>query len=281
MWCNCAQNPLHCDYGRLGSAKDKKRKTLEEEDEDAKGTINMEAALKKGLNMPIPESNVGHRLLAKMGYRPGQSLGKSQTGLTAPISILSDVGKSQREGLGVQADREREKERRAQRRRLAESAHKSRFVGMSSELFARQQRSTELTRAQSAVARLDMAAGFARHALWGRELADEAAPDDEDDEHADVPPERREPPTIYEDAETEPHAPQRHPLDRLPRPGAAEPPVLSDEEVRVGLSAVLRYLRDTHLYCFYCGAKFSDQKDMDEHCPGPDKGAHDDDTSLS
>lgn len=41
------------------------------------------------------------------------------------------------------------------------------------------------------------------------------------------------------------------------------------------LENVIIYMRSNHFYCFWCGAKFSDKKDLELHCPGVDEEAHD------
>ena len=51
-----------------------------------------------GSNAPqVGESNVGHILLSKMGWTPGQSLGKDGQGIAQPISA---VMRDKRRGLG-------------------------------------------------------------------------------------------------------------------------------------------------------------------------------------
>ncbi|KAI8898710.1 G-patch domain-containing protein, partial [Globomyces pollinis-pini] len=47
--------------------------------------------------IPISENNFGHRMLLKMGWTPGQSLGASNDGIVQPIQA---VIRSKRGGLG-------------------------------------------------------------------------------------------------------------------------------------------------------------------------------------
>jgi hypothetical protein len=52
-----------------------------------------------GGNAPqIDNSNIGHRMLRKMGWKEGQALGKHQDGIIQPISITMKNG---RKGLGL------------------------------------------------------------------------------------------------------------------------------------------------------------------------------------
>ena len=53
--------------------------------------------LKEGLTKTIDSSNKGFQMLAKMGYKSGESLGKSNSGIVDPIPI---VVKTNRKGLG-------------------------------------------------------------------------------------------------------------------------------------------------------------------------------------
>ena len=40
----------------------------------------------------ISSENKGHKLLQKMGWKEGQSLGKSEDGISEPVSISSFIG---------------------------------------------------------------------------------------------------------------------------------------------------------------------------------------------
>eukprot|EP01083_Nonionella_stella_P039081 106263_1 len=41
------------------------------------------------------------------------------------------------------------------------------------------------------------------------------------------------------------------------------------------LQNIVQYLRDQHLYCFWCGVQYADKNKMDASCPGNDKQLHD------
>ena len=40
------------------------------------------------------------------------------------------------------------------------------------------------------------------------------------------------------------------------------------------LAAVLEHLRGRYCYCLYCGCRYEDADDMQQHCPGPSEGDH-------
>jgi|ERR1719483_55302 len=55
----------------------------------------------KGLQKAIPKTNKGYQMLAKMGYKQGQQLGKTRTGLTEPVKINRIREKNQGLGSGI------------------------------------------------------------------------------------------------------------------------------------------------------------------------------------
>lgn len=69
----------------------KKRKTL--------GDLEIESR-EKGLNTALPSDNKGYKLLEKMGFKPGDSLGKTKSGIKEPIDIVIKQGTS---GVGREA----------------------------------------------------------------------------------------------------------------------------------------------------------------------------------
>lgn len=95
--------------GLVGSHKIARRIKLEEE----KKKLDVEQKMKQkpvkqleverreeGLNAAISSDNKGFAMLAKMGYKKGDAIGRSSTGIVEPISIQI---KSNRAGLGREA----------------------------------------------------------------------------------------------------------------------------------------------------------------------------------
>ena len=76
----------------------KKKTGQEEENKTKKTKVNLEIEKRhEGLQKSIDSSNKGFAMLAKMGYKAGESLGKSNSGRIEPIPI--EV-KNDRGGLG-------------------------------------------------------------------------------------------------------------------------------------------------------------------------------------
>ncbi|XP_078163210.1 D111/G-patch domain-containing protein [Carex rostrata] len=85
-------------------------------EEDEKTRANLEKA--------IPDSNVGFKLLQRMGYKPGSAIGKDNSGPTEPIGV--GIRRS-RAGLGVDEERAREEEEELERKRRKADNMKEEF----------------------------------------------------------------------------------------------------------------------------------------------------------
>ena len=66
----------------------KKKSDQKEENKTKKNKVNLEVEKRhEGLQKSIDSSNKGFAMLAKMGYKAGESLGKSNSGRIEPIPI--------------------------------------------------------------------------------------------------------------------------------------------------------------------------------------------------
>ena len=90
------------------SGRDAKRQRLEAEQRAAAqtGTLSerMEKARKEGLAASIPETNIGHKLLARMGYVAGGGIGKNKQGRAEPVPVTVKTDKL---GVGSEAKERR------------------------------------------------------------------------------------------------------------------------------------------------------------------------------
>jgi hypothetical protein len=213
----------------------------------------------EALAQPLPETNKGFQLLARMGYQPGQGVGAAATGRAEPVAV--DV-KQDRLGLGAvnksaaRRDAQREREAGAEARRgqaqLRDEARREgeaqSYQQRTASQFAARKVEGQLRRALAACEALDLGAGIADSAMWGASLeqhlpaegaADEAADEAADDEALRA---RREAWAALASA------------DKLAR--AAE------------------YLRSRHLYCIHCAAQYGGEEELAAHCPGPGEDDH-------
>ena len=78
----------------------------------------------ESLKVPIPESNVGYKLLQKMGFTPGTGLGKDSKGRVDPVPISLKADKM---GLGkdteLKAKREEKRVKHESERKVAVSVY--------------------------------------------------------------------------------------------------------------------------------------------------------------
>ncbi|KAK7392821.1 hypothetical protein VNO78_21269 [Psophocarpus tetragonolobus] len=111
------KNPLvNSSKNKLKNLSWQERRKLERErkqqEEDEKTLAKVEA--------PIPQSNIGFKLLKQMGYTPGSSLGKQGSGRAEPVGIeirrsragvgLEDPHKEKRKREEIMMDKKRRKE---------------------------------------------------------------------------------------------------------------------------------------------------------------------------
>lgn len=224
------------------------KKARIDEEHRKKVTPNARERLEEGLSNAISSDNKGFALLAKMGYKQGQSLGKTSDGILEPIAISV---KSNRAGLGREAalrDLE-EKKIAIRRKRLLE---KSKGAEISTEEFRRrmtqkaEERSMELAlgKCQRACEKLDETNNVEHPAIswfWPiRKAPNEET--EEEDEEKDTKEEEEDDEIQYETSEK--------------------------------LEMLLNYLRTSYNYCHWCGVHYTDLSDLESNCPGPGKDDH-------
>lgn len=186
-------------------------------------------------------------MLAKMGYKEGESLGKSNEGIVEPIPI--EV-KTDRKGFGREAALRQLQEYRANLRKRKENQHNG--TEISTEEFRKRmvQRSQtkqiegDLVKSQRTCERLDLECDIEEPAIrwfW---------------------PDRKKPKSEEEQTECE----------------SAQDEEEKEEEEQYEPSEKLEmltdYLRTTYCYCIWCGVKYEDGNDMSENCPGNTKDDH-------
>ena len=131
---------------------------------------------------PLPSSNIGFKLLSKMGHVPGTGLGKGGGGIVVPLVAAAPLKRS---GVGAAAASDREA---ARRREAAEAAGRagaasaaaraSAFGDMSRQRAADRVLERLVARARRTVEELDTRSGAARTPLWPEPpLADVAGGD--------------------------------------------------------------------------------------------------------
>ncbi|KAI8468044.1 MAG: G-patch domain-containing protein [Monoraphidium minutum] len=256
------------------------------------------AARAEALAAPLPAENKGFALLSKMGYRPGQGLGRGQQGRAEPVPL---VLKSGRAGLGVEearAQRKREAEQRAleqaaKRQRHAAAAQHG-FKGAQAEAFALRKLRRHAAQAAAACASLDERAGVTDNPLLpsaadgaaAAAAAGEAGGGSEGQGGGDPAaaaagraarrgPGRSSGGGGGGDEYAPEEAGEEEEAGGEGAAGAAAADELGPEALRARLAALVEYLRASHGYCLFCGAVFQGAEDMAAHCPGPGEEDHD------
>lgn len=195
--------------------------------------------LQAGLKCPIEAENKGFKLLAKMGYKSGDSLGKStSSGIKEPIDIIV---KADRSGLGREAALKeiecKRKEIRAKHllrqkneTKITPEEYRRRMTEKAQERFVE----TALRKCQTSCENLDHKANISEpHLKW---FWPDRTPTEEDKSE-------------YETEEDEYSFAEK-------------------------LEMLTRYMRTSYNYCHWCGVHYQDIDDLDTNCPGLTKDDH-------
>ncbi|CAK0782678.1 hypothetical protein CVIRNUC_005873 [Coccomyxa viridis] len=207
--------------------------------------MGMKELRETGLAQPLSSDTKGFQLLAKMGYKAGEGIGKEGKGRAAPITV--DL-KASRTGLGVDEDRKRKQESYKQLQELKNSKRqkgqeilKDSYLTHQAASFADRQAEQHLKEAQKVCETLDRRRGMTENHMW---LVEPPLVEGGDDEEPD------------EDAAAAPVNPW------------AELPIAEQ------LQDVLDRLRSEHSYCIFCGCQYADSAELTALCPGPQEGDH-------
>ncbi|XP_059618268.1 G patch domain-containing protein 11 [Phlebotomus argentipes] len=224
----------------------KKMKFDEEERNKYKPShVKERERLEEGLSSALTTENKGFALLAKMGYKQGDSIGKSGSqGIVEPIGITLKTGRG---GLGRDAALKQleEKKQAILKQRLLERAgtgtvSAEEFRNRMFRKAENQQIESDLGKCQRTCERLDASLGTEEPEMewfWppkpkeSKEDTEETEEEDDEEEEED-----------FEPAEK---------LDMLSN-----------------------YLRSMHLFCHWCGVKYNDMDDLLANCPGATKDDH-------
>jgi len=243
----------------------KKRKAPEVVQTPMKLTEKMAKTREEGLSTPVSKSNIGHKLLEKMGYKEGMGLGRKESGISTPVDINLKAGRS---GLGRESQIKSKKKELLDSRLSHEKTNQHRFrTHQKSHLGERKARS-DLKKAQHICESLDTQAGIGAHSLWPPKLKSEPV-----EEETLEPGQYR--PFTEEEQEARTHKLVRVTDDEIEAPShSLEDDPAPITTVLYDLGEVITYLREKHFYCYYCAIRFDNKDDMDKNCPGPNEQDH-------
>lgn len=199
----------------------------------------------KGLNTAIPAENKGFQLLAKMGFKPGASLGKSQSGLKEPINVIV---KENAAGVGREEHVKTVKQKKLQLKQITMKKQEQKFKAANVEKSIMWTLKRDFYKAQRVCEELDFREGVKvpqDSYFWTRdtmrklkqadaEKSEESGSESESDDDE------------YEQQITEEN-----------------------------LFRIIDYLREKYLYCLYCVFTATSQEDLETNCPGRYRLDHD------
>lgn len=177
----------------------------------------------------------GFGMLMKMGYKPGQGIGKTESGIVEPIPV--EV-KTDRHGLGKTLRKKESHERKSMNAKLDNMDMKD-FRSRIAQGKIEQVQKIDLYKSQKVCQELDTNTNVVKPQeswFWPQASKEEEETDDTDD-------------TDDSDEESQ----------------------LSNLEQ---LDILTKYLRKTYFYCIWCGVKFNDEDDLRDNCPGNTRNDH-------
>lgn len=179
-----------------------------------------------------------------MGYKPGQGIGKTQSGITEPIRV--DV-KANREGLG----KTRKKYNGNVNAKLGDTDIRD-FRSRLAQEKTEQLQKTDLYKSQKVCEKLDVEENVEEPEeswFWVEKEKDESLLSDSN-VHSD-----------HDNSDKNDKDDKNDEDDKT----------LSDLEK---LDILTRYLRKKYFYCIWCGTKFDDEDDLRDNCPGSTRNDH-------
>ncbi|XP_031840131.1 G patch domain-containing protein 11 [Nomia melanderi] len=188
-----------------------------------------------GLSSAIASTNKGFELLMKMGYKPGQGIGKTESGITEPIGLEI---KLDRHGLGKGIKRKQtESKSNLDDNKLNNKCMKD-FRSRIAQKKAEQLFKADFRKSQKICEQLDRQSSIEKpvEAWYWLPQETESNTDEEDDK---------------EDEEE-------------------EEPCESNESLEI----LTKYLREKYFYCIWCGVAFNNENDLVNNCPGNTRNDH-------
>ncbi|KAH6638315.1 hypothetical protein C7974DRAFT_356602 [Boeremia exigua] len=262
----------------------------------AEKAADAEAAREEALATALPETNKGFKMMAKLGFKQGDTLGKSADARKAPITV--DI-KADKGGIGLESEKKRKfREQWEEADRLAKRSKEEEgdYLEVRRQEQQEKQAERDLDNAQRTAER-----------LFEKQAEEKGTPEPSDKPLKDInvlwrsrvrrrvekqqdKQQRRELndslasrlPTLADEGDVDNDTKVALGQDLTPfyttleSDLAAEDPELAEFEalpVTERLEKVLLFLRDEFHYCLYCGYQYPDA--VLEGCPGVTEKDHD------
>ena len=196
-----------------------------------------------GLSSAITSTNKGFEMLMKMGYKPGQGIGKTESGMTEPIGVEVKLN---RHGLGKGVKKKDIKNKNSSVSNNLDNKVMTDFRGRIAQKRAEQLLIADLHKSQKICEQLDIQLNIEKPVetwFWLPQNTEENDSDAEEKED--------------EDEEEEEEEEEEDPL-----------PISEKLEI------LTKYLREKHFYCIWCGVAFRSDDDLRDNCPGWTRNDH-------
>lgn len=213
--------------------KSKRTKTYQEQEKELR---------EKGLNTAIPADNKGFQLLAKMGFKPGASLGKSDSGIKEPINVIV---KETPAGVGREEHTKQVKHKKDHLKELTMKKREQNFKAANVEKSIIWTLKRDFCKAQRVCEELDFRDSVKvpkEMFFWTRNSVRKLKEKDSEENENSSDSDDEE----YEQCITEEN-----------------------------LFKIIDYLREKYLYCLYCVFTAENREDLDRNCPGRYRLDHD------
>lgn len=191
----------------------------------------------KGLSTAINSDNKGFQLLKKMGYKEGSKLGSNQSnGLVEPISIKIHPSRS---GLGEETEKKEKVRVKEEVKNKFNRQIQSTYQDHLKQKYYSKRLRIDIAKCQSVCERLDREKlNLEENILWKNQNKDKQEEVDDDND-------------INEEQETN-----------------------NQLRMEIQLKKLTTYLRETHLYCIWCGQTFDTLEELENTCPGNERDLH-------
>ncbi|CAH8561213.1 unnamed protein product [Dicrocoelium dendriticum] len=231
----------------------------------------------EGLRKQVDSSNKGFGLLLKMGYKPGEGLGKNSEGRLEPVPIDLPEGKS---GLGLVSSRKERLQAILEFRKRKIQAERNMFRSAMSHKYQLCRVQNQLVSARNMCFQLDAEKGITipvHPSYWPLredEQDNESASDSCSSKPFSDPKRRRAIRGCHfsmsdnSDLPSEPDTEDDEEADLVSK-------VKLEENVEETLEKIVRYLRRKHSFCFWCSVQYESQDHLLADCPGPCEADHD------
>jgi len=226
----------------------------------------------EGLDRPLTAENKGFAMLQKMGFKPGMSLGKTDTGIKEPVRITLPKGRT---GVGHAAHaivKQKEANVRRAWQTLQRQNMEATFRERCSERRQEEQAEKDLYISQKACAQLDEQQDIREPSesfFWPDKRVVEEQ-DEALESESGFTSEAYEEEEEEEEVEEQQQQQQEEPKEEPSPEDQLELTAIDKLEV------LTLYLRNTYYYCIWCGTAYNDKTDLKQNCPGNTKQDHDD-----